>query len=301
MAAEQVAGTRRYESRKKKVWLGGYFQRAVSMFVDAPVAFNVMPANKNEADYWPSLEAKTERALGQRVQAAAFDRGYSIRPVFEHNTRRGIATVAPWRKWRPGMEREDADAERWDRHGVPRCDHCGGPGLFEEAGLGFYFDANHEPRIRFRCQLELTPQCRCTQSIACEEEWRMLVPLSRRSETYHALGDMSKSMEHVFRHWRDRYGVAGNNPDTRPRRPGMGWQELRASAALLVEWFCLSLRHGWLGSHRRRNTEQPVPCQGRRRLRIMLGARRKASLDLPYGPAAVAAGLAPPGGGGSPP
>lgn len=58
----------------------------------------------------------------------------------------------------------------------------------------------------------------------------MLIPLSRRSETYHALADAGKSLEHVFRHWRDRYRVAGNNPDTRPRRPGLAWQELRASA-----------------------------------------------------------------------
>jgi hypothetical protein len=294
------AGARRYSTGRKKTWLGGLFQPAVSLFVDAPVAINLIPANASEHQAWPELEAKTEQALGRKPGAVIMDRAYSVRPVFEHNTRRGIATVSPWRVWRPGMTRADTDREGWDRHGVPRCRHCGGPGVFEESGLGFYFDQQRNPRIRFRCQLGMTSDCAGTQSIACEEEWRLLVPLSRRSERYHALSQAGKSLEHVFRHWRDRYQVAGNSPDTRPRRPGIAWQELRASAALLVEWLYLSLRHGWLGSHRHRNTNPVRTLSGRRRLANVLGARRRHGLDLPYGPAAVAAGLALPTGGGGP-
>jgi hypothetical protein len=38
--------------------------------------------------------------------------------VFEHNTRRGVATVAPTRG-------RVSDDELADRHGVARCPHCG--------------------------------------------------------------------------------------------------------------------------------------------------------------------------------
>ena len=79
----------------------------------------------------------------------------------------------------------------------------------------------------------------------------MLIPLSRLSERYHALKKAGKNAEHVYRHWRDRYTVFGNNIDTRPKRPGIAWQNLRASVALLIEWFRLCARYGWLSSPRR--------------------------------------------------
>lgn len=296
------AGCRRYSGGRQKTWLGGLFQPAASLFLDAPVAINVIPANHQENEAWPVLLEKTTAALGRRPEAVAMDRHYSIRAVFEFNTRKGIDTVSPWRKPHQDIEREDVDTDRWDHHGVPRCQHCGGPGFFEEGqGLGFYIDARRQPRIRFTCQLRMTAACGGTQSIACEEEWRLLTPLSRRSERYHAIADAGKSLEHIFHHWRDRYQVAGNNPDTRPRRPGMAWQELRASAALLVEWIFLSLRHGWLGSHRRRNGAAPKLIHGRRRLGNVLRARRRHGLDLPYGEAAINAGFAPAAASGSPP
>lgn len=70
--------------------------------------------------------------------------------------------MAPWRKPRPDLEREHFDREHFDRHGVPRCPHCGGPGDQESAGLGYY-QAKGQPRIRFGCQLRITPDRQVSQ------------------------------------------------------------------------------------------------------------------------------------------
>jgi hypothetical protein len=286
------AGARRYQRKgPDRFWFGGNHQVAVSYFVGAPVAFHMFPANEQEYRHWPELLDGIERATGRKPKAVAMDRHYSLKHVFERNTQAGVATVSPWRRTRHQTTRAELDSRWCDRHGVPRCQHCGGPGDFESAGLGFYF-ARTEPRIRFRCQLRATSDCDKMQSVACAKEWRLLGPLSRRGELYHALGQRDKNYERVFRHWRARYRVAGNGVDSRPKRPGIAWANLRAAAALFLEWFRLSLRHGWTGSHRRRNTAGPIRLKGTERLRRTLASRRKDGLDLPYGPAAVRLGLA---------
>ena len=116
-----------------------------------------------------------------------------------------------------------------------------------------------------------------------------------------------KTNERVFRHWRSRYLVAGNGVDARPKRPGITSANQRAAAALFLEWFRIALRHGWLGSHRRRNLAGPVRISSRGVENKFLLHRHRDGLDLPYGPAAIRAGVAlttfplGPPGGGSPP
>jgi hypothetical protein len=215
----------------------------------------IQSANENEATHYPELYERTVDALGGPPGAVAADRAYSNNAVYEHDTRRGVATVVPWRNTSSKKERRLMDAEGYDRHGVPRCPHCGGPGDLLAPGQGLYF-ARGGPRLRFRCLLRLTPECARQHSIACAESGRMLVPLPRVTERYYALKKASKNAEHVYRHWRDRYAVFGNNVDTRPKRPGIAWQNLRASVVLLIEWFRLSARYGWLGSPRRRRARE---------------------------------------------
>ena len=140
--------------------------------------------------------------------------------------------------------------------------------------------------------LGLEPGCKRIQSIACEEEWRLLTPISRLSPTYHALGNTGKSFERVFRHWRDRYTVAGNDIDSRPKRAGLAWQHARAQVALTIEWFFLCLRNGWLGSHRRRNQSPVLPMEPGQHLVRLQNTRRMAGLNLPTGKYAEAAGYA---------
>jgi hypothetical protein len=158
--------------------------------------------------------------------------------------------------------------------------------------MGFYLDGKDEPRLRYRCLLRHTAPCDRSQSIACEKEWRLLVPISRLTPYYHAVRKSHEHCERVFRHWRDRYGVAGKNADTRLKRPGLPFQQLRASAALAIEWFRICLRYGWLGSPRRRALGELRFVDGTKRLKATLRTRKKRGLGLPYGPAAVKLGLA---------
>jgi len=208
--------------------------------------------------------------------------------------------VFPWRRPNGSIKtRGEADRDEYDRHGIPRCRHCGGPGDLTGPGLGFHLPGD-KPVLRFRCQLNLTPECKGQQQIACSTEPRLLIPLSRLSEPYNALRVAGKNMERLWRHWRDRYAVAGKNIDARTlRRQSLPCQELRAEAARLIEWFRVLLREGWLGSRRRSAETDPTSISGEKRLSSILAARDRHGVNLPYGRYAVAAGFAagpdPPG------
>jgi hypothetical protein len=81
------------------------------------------------------------------------DRGLHTQSVFEFNTRRGTATIIPWREPAPGRRRRDMRSDEFDEHGVPRCKHCGGEtttsneggGFARRQTLGFYIADNGEP------------------------------------------------------------------------------------------------------------------------------------------------------------
>jgi hypothetical protein len=289
VGARMYGGKRR---RKKKFWHGGTALPAVDHFTGAPLAIEHIPAEVLEHQAYGRLRDGVIDAVGEPPLGMTGDRAQSIKEVFELNTRAGIASVIPWRIWNAGMTREDVRCDLYDEHGVPRCRHCGGPCDQASRGLGLYFDARGEPRIRFRCMLVHGPECKRTQSIACETDWRMLLPLGRLTELYHALRHSHQSFEHVHRHWRDRYSVAGKNLESRLKRRGLPAQQLRSDAALVIEWFRLCLRHGWLGSARRGNGGELRKTNGLPPLARLSDARKKRRLDRPYGPAAVKLGLA---------
>jgi hypothetical protein len=212
------AGARTYKNGR--TWFGGYNQSAISMFVGAPLANNIFSASENEHTQWPKLLRRLKEATGGITpQAAIFDRGYSIESTFELNTREGISSIMPFRQPNPQTRREDLSTEAVDMHGVPRCKHCGGPGDQDGPELGFYFDRGVVPRIRFRCELQLTPACKGKQSIACEESWRLLLPTSRFTRRYHTLKKAGENKERNWLHWRARYKVAGKTwtPDRNAR------------------------------------------------------------------------------------
>jgi hypothetical protein len=102
----------------------------------------------------------------------------------------------------------------------------------------------------------------------------------------------------VHLHLRGRYTQGGKETVVRNKRFGIACQQLRANAILFLEWFRLCLRHGWMGSHKKRNECKPTLRNAGKRLANVLKGRRSNALDLPYGKAAQAAGLArhgPPG------
>jgi len=81
----------------------------------------------------------------------------------------------------------------------------------------------------------------------CKENWRLLLPLWRTSPAYQVLRASHDHYEHGHHRWRERYGVAGDTKADRPKRRGLGVQQLRASAALVIEWLTICHRQGWLG------------------------------------------------------
>lgn len=302
---DTTAGMRHYSSGKGKTWFGGYGQPAISPKYGAPIAAETFAADDQEWDHYDDLFKSAVAATGKSPLAVSADRGFSIKSFFEYNTRRGVATVVPHRATPGEPERKHMRTDLVDEHGVPRCQHCGGEGDMDGAGLGWYLDNAGQPRIRFRCKAPLAQVAGCAkqQSIACDEEWRLLQPLNLTQPVYHALREYHFHFERIFSHWRQRYGVYGKNSSSCLRRKGVPAQRLRAQAAVFLDWFRICLRHGFLGSWRTRNhnTAKSLMESGTRRLKSVLTARRKRKLDLPYGKAAERLGLwrrvppAPPG------
>lgn len=88
-------------------------------------------------------------------------------------------------------------------------------------------------------------------------------------------------------------GLKGSHGKVK-RRAVVPAQQLRAEAALLIDWLRLSLRHGWIGSWSKINKNTPVVVGDDGRLKAILRARLKRALQLPYGRQAVLLGLAKP-------
>jgi hypothetical protein len=176
------------------------------------------------------------------------------------------------------------DHDEVDHHGVPRCRHCGGNGDLSAAGVGFTITADDQPALRFRCMLGLTADCGGVQQISCRIHPRLLVPLSRLSPQYHAMSIAGKHLGRVWGHWRRRYGVAGQEPDTRTyRRESVPCQRLRAQTARLIEWFRILLRLGWLAGRTSRRQTHIKTIAGTRRLNNVLRARERHRLNVPFG------------------
>jgi hypothetical protein len=67
------------------------------------------------------------RPVGAAPETAIGDKGLSIQSAFKKCTTHGTAAVVPRRRTADGV-RHDKDTH--DRHGIPRCKHCGAPTTF---------------------------------------------------------------------------------------------------------------------------------------------------------------------------
>jgi hypothetical protein len=278
---DKSAGIRAYTGGRGAVrfWHGFYNSKAICHLMRAPVAVEVASASRQEFDIYPDLIDRAERNLGTRPRAVVADRGFSVTKVFKWNSERGIASVMHWRKSHPAERK--SDQERYDRHGIPRCKLCGGPTEFVR------FNHTPNPRLWFRCMLVAKEECRGDQSIACAADWRALVPLWRDDPVYLELRRSHKSYEAVHDYWRDRYRVAAADIGQRPKRTGLEWQQLRANAALLIEWIRISHLHGWLGTGRRPCRINSSLSRGNEAAEGLRQFRSQIGLMQPYGKAAA--------------
>jgi len=55
----------------------------------------------------------------------------------------------------------------------------------------------------------------------------------------------SPHYEHEHRDLRVQYLLAADGLALRPKRPGIAWQQIRASAGMLIEWRRIFQRAGW--------------------------------------------------------
>jgi hypothetical protein len=284
---DSTAGVRAYMGPRgaKRFWHGFYNLKSIDHYTGAPVAVGVYSASLNEHHSYPDLLKRTIGAIGDSPECVVADKGFSIEAVFAHNTNLGIASVIPWRK-RNGHERRH-DFTTHDRHGIPRCKHCGAPSRFVRFRV-----SDKGPRLWFKCELGATPACAKEQTISCQADWRLLIPLWRTDAIYHELEQTHSNYERVHRHWRERYLVAGDSLANRPKRRGRAWQELRAQAALVCEWLCIAFREGWLGSARRnKKAKTNLHSLGEKGAKGLKRFRAKVGLRKPYGPNAAALGL----------
>lgn len=315
---DKTAGMRKMVRKSGRVeyWLGGYALAAVDMYTKQIIAIVCFPANDQEYDHYPELMRRIRRALGRYPLAVSVDAFSSIESFFRWNTMRGIATIAPYKYGRGSKDREDLRTDLYDEHGIPRCQHCGGEGDQDSPGYGLYFDSAGEARIRFRCKTPQPGEPGCltkNQSILCSENWRLLVPLSRKTELYYALRKRHIFFEGTFRHWRQLYGGQGKEVMSRLARRGVPAQELRAQGALMMQWLRISLRNGWLArpdGSRWTTLNDSIPMQlsgvkrlpgggilhgvGQGALDRVMAARHRRKIDVPHGATAIRKGYARP-------
>lgn len=291
---DSTAGIRAYTrgTRVKRFWVGFFNAKAVDHFTGAPVAVRITSASTQEFLTYPELFAAALHNTGQLPRAIVADRGYSISAVYEHNTRLGVASVMPWRKRHFSQERADEDCETHDRHGVVRCKHCGAPtrmvSFTRTAG------GNRGPRLYVQCLEPVTDGCATRQSIGCNVSWRMLLPLWRDTPTYLALRHSHDRYERVHHHWRVRWRSGADDHALRPKRRGRDNQQLRANAALLIEWLMICWREQWMPDSRPRGKPSPdriLVDDAEERADQLAFLRHDLGLDRPYGPQAISLGI----------
>ena len=271
------AGFRSYKKPNGTVegWHGYYHSRAIDDFTGLTLYGLVTSSSRTENSQYeeilrgiiratnqlskrPGLDDSdltlTQTLLGADVrlpEAILGDRGFAYPFIYEQNTRLGILTVTPWRKFADGraqptditLHGRDGIPFTVDRHSVIHCKHCGGPTKRVE----FRRAKDENPRIYVRCLLPSPPTSPCNklQSVPCDLEWRMLTPLARNDDRYVALESRFQfERAHHIGRVRNRNGA--KDPILRPKRLGLKWQQLMLSLGTMVDWLRAGLKHEWL-------------------------------------------------------
>lgn len=248
------AGTRVYRRSSSgallKRWRGYYATSAVCHVIGLPLTTRLFSAATNEADIYPQVIEYLKVMHGQYPIAAAMDRGFGFDSVYSFNTERNIATVAPYRRT-SANDTGPEETDLFDRHGVPKCRHCGRSGNFVWAGLVSEKTADGgkstRPQIRFKCAVGGTDACKKIQTINPAHSWRRLVPIWRTSPVYSELRSTHSNYEFAHHQQRNSHGVGPTSVDRRPHRVGIACQQLHATVGLLTNWLIVADARGWLG------------------------------------------------------
>ena len=295
---DKTSGARMYggkRRRKKKFWHGGTSIPAIDHFTGAPMAIEHISADVNEHQAYERLRDAVIDAVGEPPLAMTGDRAQSIKEVFELNTRVGIASAIPWRKRRGAMTREEVRCDLFDEHGVPRCGYCGGPG--DQTGTRAGALLRHARRAahplplhaRAPVGVQAHPVDRLRGRL---EDAASLEPAERALPRPPPL---PPRLEHIHRHWRDRYSSAGKNLESRLKRRGIPAQQLRSDAALVIRG--PPLPAAWLARispPRQRRRAETGPTEANASCACSRGAGTGAS-TAPTGRPRKSSGLRAPG------
>ena len=236
------AGVRAYSrgSRVVKAWHGFLHMEVIDHFTHAPLASWLIPADQQEHAAYEALMERARGHLDALPYLVAGDAGYSVEHVFKSNSNLGVGSVFPFRRHAGSESAHRQPTAVYDEHGIPRCRRCGGESDFVRFAV-----TRGKGRLWFRCRLPQSQKCQGEQSIFCDEAPRHLLPVWRIEPAYAAMRVSHQSYEHKHRDLRIQYLLAPDCLALRPKRPGMAWQQLRASAAMLIEWLRVFQRGGW--------------------------------------------------------
>lgn len=269
----------------RRFWHGFYGGKAICHFTGGVIP-SVDSASIQEWNIFPKLFDRAAQMSGATPETAIADRGVSREKCFQHLIEHGTAPVIPWRANGTGKRR---DYETHDRHGLMRCKHCGGAMRqvrFSAGGRG--------PRLWFSCILKPTRECAGDQTISCNKDWKLLIPLARTEPLYHELKLSHQTYEAVHRYWRDRYKVGGDSVANTPKIVGIDWHRLRANVACFVDWLRIAAKNSWLGAKPKKNKPQGVRTfakHGEQDAKSLIKRRTRLGLDMPYGRVAKLLGL----------
>lgn len=252
------------------------------------LAFEVVPADRNEYTVAASLMDQTRDMVGAHPQAMVADRGFHFTEVFNELHDRQIAYVGPWREARHRRYRRDvanASGGLVDQHGVIRCRECGGPTRSHGANLGVT-STRGRTAFRVQCLHRILPGCGNTQTVLPDVAPRLIGPLNRTDLTYWQLRHAHSNFERVHAERLARYTVGGRDTASRTKRLGIAPQHTRLRYAQLLDWLRICLRFGWVKPPRgqrkiRRHAITWRETGGNHRLQTVLKARIRDGLEHP--------------------
>lgn len=229
---DMFAGVRYYAGKNGahgKFWHGKLQIKVIDHFTGAPLAVIDIPAGANERDALLPLMRRTCETLGYSStmvttdSAHWFDRPCSI-PLLEMGTQHVGGDRARYTR----------DEQVNDQGGL-HCEHCGGP--CEE----LEYESADMSR-RYRCMLQLTPQCSQRFRKTAKDAPRKLGPVPATRPEYHYARMCHSNKENAQRLMRSSFETTNKHYDHVPRRVSAFVQTLRAQVGLLITWVRICMR-----------------------------------------------------------
>ena len=189
------AGIRAYTGPRgaKRFWHGYYGGKAMPLHRRGhPHRGERQPAR---ADIFATTSTSSAGLLGQGAADRHRRPGLSIESRLPQVHQQRHRARLPLARQRPPPQRHDQETH--DRHGIPRCKHCGGPTGFVRFSPG---DLSRRLRSASRgcgltAWLGATSECAKTQTRSCSENYRLLVPLWRTERLYYELRESHRTYE----------------------------------------------------------------------------------------------------------